>query len=63
MADVVVPSHWVGVVVARIVSSYAVCRYSIGSKLVAFADTRCSTSRAQKCKRRRDHSLQEKKQQ
>ena len=56
VADVVVPSHSVGDVVARSVSSYADCKYPTGSRVAGPSACR-STSRAQKCKRSLDQSL------
>lgn len=56
MAEVVVPSHSFGVLVARMVSSKADCRYSTGSG-VAVAERLRSISRAQKCRRSLDQSL------
>ena len=59
VAEVVVPSHSVGDVVARTVSSYADCRYPTGSRQLELLSTLRSTSRAQKCKRSLDQRLEE----
>lgn len=56
MADVVVPSHSFGELVALTVSSKADWRYSTGSG-VAVADRLRSISRAQKCRSSLDQSL------